>query len=440
MSIAFVNSNAASTAATPVTSLTSAAVSLTAGNLFVFAAINLPAGGTISDTAGNNFVSCGPAQNGIQFWYAKNCLGNASNKIMASFTSASYVAIFAAQYSGVATGSPIDVVPANANGTGTGTAMATASFSTGRANEVIVAVCDGSDGANSAGSPNFTSRQASAGFSNMLEDWIPTSLQSGVVANASQGSSAAWNIAAVSFASINNTLNTPTFSPVAGTYTGSQTVTISSNGIGEAIYYTTDGSTPTSGSTLYSGPITVSASETVKAIAELTGWTNSAVGSAAYVVSSGGGIGTVKTSGAATPAVVCNASGAPLVITNPTTSGRLGNPTPVVFCDQYGNELAVTGATVGSHIANPIPVVLCTPAGFTITPTYTLTSNGNAIVVTATKTGNKFGKPTPVCISDPNGFGYLTTGFSATGSFLGNPLPICLTNTSGQPLTLTIGN
>ena len=79
------------------------------------------------------------------------------------------------------------------------------------------------------------------------------------------------------------TLPTPTFSPVAGSYASSQTVTITSVGA-TAIYYTTDGSTPTTGSTLYTGPITVSTSETIKALATAIGYNNSAIGSAAYVI------------------------------------------------------------------------------------------------------------------------------------------------------------
>ncbi len=76
---------------------------------------------------------------------------------------------------------------------------------------------------------------------------------------------------------------TPTFSVAAGTYTSSQTVTISTT-YGTSIYYTTNGSEPTTGSTLYNGAITVSTTQTVKAIAVKDGCTNSAVGSAAYTI------------------------------------------------------------------------------------------------------------------------------------------------------------
>ena len=81
---------------------------------------------------------------------------------------------------------------------------------------------------------------------------------------------------------------TPTFTPAAGTYTSAQSVTISDTTSGAKIYYTTNGTTPTTASALYSGPVTVSASETLEAIAAATGFTNSNVGVAAYAINSGG--------------------------------------------------------------------------------------------------------------------------------------------------------
>ena len=80
------------------------------------------------------------------------------------------------------------------------------------------------------------------------------------------------------------TVAAPTFSIAAGTYTTAQNVTLSSTTAGADIYYTQDGSTPSTSSTLYSSAISVSATQTIKAIAVKTGWNNSAVTSAEYVI------------------------------------------------------------------------------------------------------------------------------------------------------------
>lgn len=75
---------------------------------------------------------------------------------------------------------------------------------------------------------------------------------------------------------------TPTFSPEAGTYNNNQSVTITSTA-GSTIYYTTDGSTPTTSSAVYSSAISVSSDNTtIKALAVKAGYTNSDVGSATY--------------------------------------------------------------------------------------------------------------------------------------------------------------
>ncbi|MFD9702064.1 chitobiase/beta-hexosaminidase C-terminal domain-containing protein [Lentzea sp. NPDC059081] len=77
---------------------------------------------------------------------------------------------------------------------------------------------------------------------------------------------------------------TPTFSPPGGAYTSSQTVTISTSTSGATIRYTVDGSTPTSSSPVYSGPISVTSSRTINAIGFKSGLANSSVASATYTI------------------------------------------------------------------------------------------------------------------------------------------------------------
>jgi hypothetical protein len=76
----------------------------------------------------------------------------------------------------------------------------------------------------------------------------------------------------------------PTLSPAAGTYTSAQTVTISDTTAGASIYYTTDGTTPTTSSTAYTSPIAVNATETIEAFAVASGYSPSAVTSATYTL------------------------------------------------------------------------------------------------------------------------------------------------------------
>jgi hypothetical protein len=77
---------------------------------------------------------------------------------------------------------------------------------------------------------------------------------------------------------------TPVFSPPGGTYSAAQSVVLTDSTPGAKIYYTTDGSTPTTSSSSYSGPITISSSETLQAVASASGYALSAVATAAYTI------------------------------------------------------------------------------------------------------------------------------------------------------------
>lgn len=88
------------------------------------------------------------------------------------------------------------------------------------------------------------------------------------------------------------TVATPTFTPngVSG-FTGPQSVTITCATTGAKIYYTTDDTTPTTASTLYTTALSLTSTTTVKAIAVKTDMNNSAIATATFIKYSGGGGG-----------------------------------------------------------------------------------------------------------------------------------------------------
>jgi len=82
------------------------------------------------------------------------------------------------------------------------------------------------------------------------------------------------------------TVSLPSFNPASGVYSSQQLVSLSTATAGAAIYYTLDESIPNTNSTLYTGPITVSKSVKIKAIAVKAGLYNSYVANAAYTIES----------------------------------------------------------------------------------------------------------------------------------------------------------
>lgn len=125
-------------------------------------------------------------------------------------------------------------------------------------------------------------------------------------------------------------ISAPLANPVAGTYTSAQSVSLTASG-SLSVRYTTDGSTPTCGvGTLYASPLSISSSQTVKAIACYANNAASPVSSSAYIINittngggGGGGGGYTYTP----PAVVATTT--VVVNTTPTSTPLVSNIPPV---------------------------------------------------------------------------------------------------------------
>jgi len=89
--------------------------------------------------------------------------------------------------------------------------------------------------------------------------------------------------ASATYSSTANAAN-PVLSLASGSYTGTQTLTITDSSAGAKIYYTVDGTTPTTNSTSYTKPITIFVSEAIKVLATASGMLPSAVVSASYTI------------------------------------------------------------------------------------------------------------------------------------------------------------
>ena len=76
----------------------------------------------------------------------------------------------------------------------------------------------------------------------------------------------------------------PTFSPAGGTFLVGQTVTIGTTTADASIYYTLDGTDPTESDAVYSAPIEVNTTTTIKAMAAASGYANSAITTVTYTI------------------------------------------------------------------------------------------------------------------------------------------------------------
>lgn len=173
---------------------------------------------------------------------------------------------------------------------------------------------------------------------------------------------------------------TPAFSVSAGTYTTPQSVKITDTTAGATIYYTTNGTTPTTSSAAYSTPISVATTTTIEAMAVASGYTNSSVASATY---------TINLAQAATPAFSVSAGTytalQSIVITDSTAGTTI-----------YYTTDGTTPTTSSSTYDAPIPVATTT----TIKAMAVSSGYANSVVASATYTINLPAAPAIASISD----------------------------------------
>jgi N-acetylneuraminic acid mutarotase len=233
---------------------------------------------------------------------------------------------------------------------------------------------------------------------------------------------------------------TPTFNPPAGTYTSAQSVEINDTTPGAAIYYTTNGATPTAASTLYTGTIPVSSSETIEAIAVAASYADSAVASAAFTINGptvaaptfNPPAGTytaaqqVYINDAATAATIYYTTNG----TTPTTGSSIYNGAINVAASETIEAIAAEPGYVSSPVAS---------ASYTIhLPSPTFTLGALPVSLTASSGGQA---STTLTVTPLNGFNstvsFECSGLPSGASCAFSPTTVTPPGTTNSTLTIT---
>jgi len=139
----------------------------------------------------------------------------------------------------------------------------------------------------------------------------------------------------------------PIFTPAGGTYNNSQSITLSDTGTGASFYYTTDGSTPTTSSPKYTGPIPMANGLTLKAIASVPGYGTTGVGSATYTLAAATPVATAPAGSYTGPQTVTLSSASTAALIFYTTNGTI----PGTSSSKYTSPIAVSASETLKFVA-----------------------------------------------------------------------------------------
>jgi hypothetical protein len=235
----------------------------------------------------------------------------------------------------------------------------------------------------------------------------------------------------------------PAFTPAAGSYGPSVAVTISSSTPSATIFYTTDGTAPSTASTKYTAPITVTTTTTFNAIATAIGFIQSSASTATYTISTQ----TPAPALSPAPGTYTSAQTVQLIDSGATMYYTTDGSTPTHNSTKYTAPISVAATTTIKAIGSETGL---TDSGVS-SGTYTINTSGttsiNFGVGFSTPTGMQFNGSTDLDDSRLQ----LTSGLAnqAGSAFFTTPMDIRsfttdfsfqLSNAMADGITFTIQN